>query len=172
MVGLSRTPVGKMGGALSSFSAPQLASHCIKSALAQSGVDGKHIDEAYLGNVLSANSGQAPTRQAVLGAGLHLDVPSTTINKVCASGMKSLMLGAMSISSGYRHAIIAGGMESMSNVPYYLPGARTGYRLGNNKVVDGLVNDGLWDIYNNQHMGMCGEACATSFDISREEQDK
>ena len=172
VVGLARTPVGKMGGALSSFSAPQLASHCIKSALAQSGVDGKHIDEAYLGNVLSANIGQAPTRQAVLGAGLHLDVPSTTINKVCASGMKSLMLGAMSISSGYRHAIIAGGMESMSNVPYYLPGARTGYRLGNNKVVDGLVNDGLWDIYNNQHMGMCGEACATSFDISREEQDK
>jgi acetyl-CoA C-acetyltransferase len=129
------------------------------------------VEEAFMGNVVSANIGQAPTRQAVIGSGLHLDVPSTTINKVCASGMKALMTASMSITSGYRNACVAGGMESMSNIPYYLPGARTGYRLGNNKVVDGLVNDGLWDIYNNQHMGMCGESCATDFNITREDQD-
>lgn len=171
VVGLARTPVGKMGGALSSLTAPQLGAHVIKAALERSGVDGKHIEEAYIGNVVSAGIGQAPTRQAVIYAGLHLDVPSTTVNKVCASGMKALMLASMSISSGYRNAVVAGGMESMSNIPYYLPGARTGYRLGNNKVVDGLVNDGLWDIYNNQHMGMCGESCATDFSITREQQD-
>ena len=124
-----------------------------------------------MGNVVSAGVGQAPTRQAVIYAGLPLDVPSTTVNKVCASGMKALMMASQSISSGYRSAMIAGGMESMSNIPYYLPGARTGLRLGNGTVVDGLVHDGLWDIYNNQHMGNCGEACAKKFGISREAQD-
>ena len=118
-----------------------------------------------MGNVVSANVGQAPTRQAVIYAGLDLDTPSTTINKVCASGMKTLMMASMSISSGYRNAMIAGGMESMSNIPHYLPGARTGYRLGNNQVIDGLVNDGLWDVYNNQHMGMCGELCSDTYNI-------
>ena len=124
-----------------------------------------------MGNVVSAGVGQAPTRQAVIYAGLPLDVPSTTVNKVCASGMKAIMLASMSISSGYRSALVAGGMESMSNIPYYLPGARNGYRLGNNTVVDGLINDGLWDIYNNQHMGNCGEACSTKYGITRNEQD-
>ena len=171
VVGLARTPVGKLGGALSSLTAPQLGAHVISSALERSGMDTGLVEEAFMGNVVSANIGQAPTRQAVIGSGLHLDVPSTTINKVCASGMKALMTASMSITSGYRNACVAGGMESMSNIPYYLPGARTGYRLGNNKVVDGLVNDGLWDIYNNQHMGMCGESCATDFNITREDQD-
>jgi acetyl-CoA C-acetyltransferase len=124
------------------------------------------------GNVCSANIGQAPTRQAVIYAGLHLDVPSTTVNKVCASGMKALMFASMSISSGYRNVMIAGGMESMSNIPYYLPQARTGYRLGNGTLVDGLINDGLWDIYNNQHMGNCGEICADKYKISRKDQDE
>lgn len=172
VVGLARTPVAKMGGALAGMSAPQLGAHAIGAAIERSGIDKNKIEEAFMGNVVSANVGQAPTRQAVMYAGLNLDTPCTTINKVCASGMKSLMMASMSVGSGYRNAMIAGGMESMSNIPYYLPGARTGYRLGNNSVVDGLVNDGLWDVYNNQHMGMCGEACSETFNISREQQDE
>ncbi len=169
--GFARTPIGKLGGSLSSLTAPQLGAHAIKEAIGRSGIEGKYIEEAFMGNVVSAGVGQAPARQAVIYAGLHLDVPCTTVNKVCASGMKSAMLGSLSIMSGYRSAVIAGGMESMSNIPYYLPGARTGYRLGNQTVVDGLINDGLWDIYNNQHMGMCGEICSTKHDISRADQD-
>jgi acetyl-CoA C-acetyltransferase len=169
--GFARTPIGKLGGSLSSLTAPQLGAHAIREAIVRSGLDGKHIEEAFMGNVVSAGVGQAPARQAVIGAGLHLDVPSTTVNKVCASGMKSAMLASLSISSGYRSAIIAGGMESMSNIPYYLPGARTGYRLGNNTVVDGLIHDGLWDVYNNQHMGVCGDLSAAKFGITRADQD-
>lgn len=171
-VGLARTPVGKFGGTLAKLTAPQLGSHVIKASIARSGLPSTMIQEALMGNVCSAGIGQAPARQAVLGAGLHLDVPSTTVNKVCASGMKTVMMAAMSISSGYRSAMIAGGMESMSNIPYYLPGSRTGYRLGNNQVIDGMIHDGLWDIYNNQHMGMCGEACAETFKFSRKDQDE
>jgi acetyl-CoA C-acetyltransferase len=171
VVGIARTPIGKMGGGLASKTAPQLGAVAIQEALKRSGVDKKHIQEAFMGNVVSAGIGQAPTRQAVIYAGLDLDTPSTTINKVCASGMKAAMFASISISAGYRDAIVAGGMESMSNIPYYLPGARTGYRLGNNNVVDGLVHDGLWDVYNNQHMGNCGELCATKFGITREDQD-
>jgi acetyl-CoA C-acetyltransferase len=169
--GFARTPIGKLGGSLSSLTAPQLGAHAIREAIIRSGLDGKFIEEAFMGNVVSAGVGQAPARQAVIGAGLHLDVPSTTVNKVCASGMKSAMLASLSISSGYRSAIIAGGMESMSNIPYYLPGARTGYRLGNNTVVDGLIHDGLWDVYNNQHMGVCGDLSASKFGITRADQD-
>ena len=172
VVGLARTPVCKLGGALSGMSAPQLGAAAITSAIERAGMDKNVIQEAFMGNVVSANVGQAPTRQAVIYAGLDLDTPSTTINKVCASGMKTLMMASMSISSGYRNAMIAGGMESMSNIPYYLPGARTGYRLGNNQVIDGLVNDGLWDVYNNQHMGMCGELCSDTYNITREQQDE
>lgn len=168
---IARTPVGKMGGALASLTAPKLGAHAISAAVARSGIDKKLFEEAYMGNVVSANIGQAPARQAVIYAGLELGTDCTTVNKVCASGMKAVMLSALSISSGYRDVVIAGGMESMSNIPYYLPGARTGYRLGNNSVVDGLVNDGLWDIYNNQHMGNCGETCAAKYSITREEQD-
>jgi acetyl-CoA C-acetyltransferase len=169
--GFARTPIGKLGGSLSSFTAPQLGVHSIKEAIIRSGIDGKHIQEAFMGNVVSAGVGQAPARQAVIYAGLHLDVPCTTVNKVCASGMKAAMLASLSIMSGYRSACIAGGMESMSNIPYYLPGARTGYRLGNQTVVDGLIGDGLWDVYNNQHMGVCGDLCSSKHDISRADQD-
>lgn len=172
VLSFARTPIGKLGGSLSSLTAPKLGSHAIKHALIRSNIKNQLlIEEAFMGNVCSANIGQAPTRQAVIYAGLHLDTPSTTINKVCASGMKSAMFASLSISSGYRHAVIAGGMESMSNIPYYLPNARTGYRLGNNTVVDGLINDGLWDIYNNQHMGNCGEICADKYKITRKDQD-
>ena len=171
VLSFARTPIGSLGGSLSSFPAPKLGSHAIKHALDRSKINTSLIEEAFMGNVVSANIGQAPTRQAVIYSGLHLDVPSTTINKVCASGMKAAMFASISISSGYRNAVIAGGMESMSNIPYYLPNARTGYRLGNNTVVDGLINDGLWDIYNNQHMGNCGEICSDKYKISRKEQD-
>lgn len=172
VVGFARTPIGKLGGSLSSFTAPQLGAHAIKEAVKRSGIEAKYIEEAFMGNVVSAGVGQAPTRQAVIYSGLHLDIPSTTVNKVCASGMKAAMMASLQISAGYRNVMIAGGMESMSNIPYYLPGARNGYRLGNQTVVDGLINDGLWDIYNNQHMGMCGELCATKHNITRADQDK
>ena len=167
----ARTPIGKLGGSLASLTAPRLGAHAISAAVERSGVDKKDIEEAFMGNVVSSGVGQAPARQAVIYAGLELGTDCTTVNKVCASGMKTVMLSSLAISSGYRDVVIAGGMESMSNMPYYLPGARTGYRLGNNTVVDGLINDGLWDIYNNQHMGNCGEACATKFNITREDQD-
>jgi acetyl-CoA C-acetyltransferase len=158
---------------LASLTAPRLGAHAIRAAISRAGLDNNKqvIEEAFLGNVVSAGVGQAPTRQAVIYADLPLDVPSTTVNKVCASGMKSLMMASLHITGGYRKAMIAGGMESMSNIPYYLPGARTGFRLGNQTVVDGLINDGLWDIYNNQHMGNCGEACASKYNISRKDQD-
>ena len=172
VVSFARTPIGKLGGMLSTITAPRLGAHTIIAAMHRSRLPKHLIEEAFFGNVVSAGVGQAPTRQAVIYAGLPLDVPSTTVNKVCASGMKAVMLASLSITAGYRQACVAGGMESMSNIPYYLPGARAGYRLGNGQVVDGLINDGLWDIYNNQHMGNCGEACAEAFQISREEQDK
>lgn len=170
-VGYARTPIGNFGGGLASLTAPKLAAHAIEAAVQRSGVDKRHIEEAFIGNVVSAGIGQAPTRQAVIYAGLPLDCPSTTVNKVCASGMKAVMLSSLQIASGYRTTMVAGGMESMSNIPYYLPTARTGYRLGNQTAVDGLINDGLWDIYNNQHMGNCGEICATKYNLSRADQD-
>lgn len=169
--GFARTPIGKMNGALSSLTATQLGAHVIKESLNRAGIDPKAVEEVFMGNVVSAGIGQAPARQSTIYAGLDLDTPSTTINKVCASGMKAAMVAAMSVSSNYRTVCIAGGMESMSNIPYYLPGARTGYRLGNNTVVDGMVHDGLWDVYNNQHMGNCGEICASKYNFSREDQD-
>jgi acetyl-CoA C-acetyltransferase len=129
-----------------------LGSIVIKSVLERSGVAPKEIDEVYMGNVVQAGQGQAPARQAALGANLPTDVITTTVNKVCASGMKSIMFASQGIMLGYADAIIAGGMESMSNVPYYLDKARNGYRLGNGQVLDGIIKDGLWDVYNNFHM--------------------
>lgn len=168
----ARTPITSLGGNLSSMTAPKLGAAVISNVFQRSGLTDKNlIEEVFMGNVVSANIGQAPSRQAAIYADLPLGVATTDINKVCASGMKAVMFAALSISSGYRNSIIAGGMESMSNIPYYLPGARSGYRLGNQTVVDGLVNDGLWDIYNNQHMGNCGEDCASKFNISRKDQD-
>jgi acetyl-CoA C-acetyltransferase len=140
VLGVARTAIGRLGGGLSSMTAPRLGAVAIEGALRKAGLDKNRVEEAFMGNVVSAGIGQAPTRQAVIYAGLSLDCPSTTINKVCASGMKALMLASQSISCGYRNVLIAGGMESMSNIPYYLPQARTGYRLGNGTVVDGLIH--------------------------------
>lgn len=171
VVGVARTPVGKMGGSLASLSATKLGAHAIEHAIKRSGIDKNTVEEVFMGNVVSAGIGQAPARQAMIYAGLPLHIEATTINKVCASGMKAIMLAATSIKSGYRSIMVAGGMESMSNIPYYMPNARTGYRLGNQVAVDGLIHDGLWDIYNNQHMGNCGESCAEKFNLTRKAQD-
>lgn len=136
-----------------------------------SGLSSGDVDEVFMGNVVSAGIGQAPTRQAALGAGLPNTVPCTTVNKVCASGMKALMFASASIATGHQDVIVAGGMESMSNVPYYVPKARTGYRYGHGALEDGLLKDGLWDVYNDQHMGMCGEKCAKDHSFDRASQD-
>ena len=172
VVSFSRTPIGNFNGGLSSLSATQLGSLVIKSALEKASLGTDAIEEIYMGNVVSSGLGQAPATQASIGAGLSKHIPSTTINKVCASGMKSVMLASMSISSGYRSICLAGGMESMSNIPYYLPNARQGYRLGNQTVVDGLIHDGLWDPYSNSHMGNCGDLCATQYSFDRADLDE
>ena len=147
-----RTPIGCFGGLLSSLTAIQLGAIAIKAAVERAGIKPEQVQEVIMGNVLSANIGQAPATQAAKFAGLP-DIPSTTINKVCASGTKAIILAAQSIALGQNDIVIAGGMESMSNVPYYLDKARNGYRLGDGKIIDGLVKDGLWDVYNDYHMG-------------------
>ena len=167
----ARTPIGSFGGKLESVSATKLGAHAIKAAINKSKIDPSQIEEVYMGNVLSAGLGQAPARQAAIFAGLNQETPCTTINKVCASGMKSIMIAAQSIKSGERDIVVAGGMESMSNIPYYLEKARKGYRLGHGQITDGLVLDGLTDVYNQTHMGVCGEICAEEMNISKEEQD-
>jgi acetyl-CoA C-acetyltransferase len=171
IVAAVRTPIGSFNGSLSSLTATQLGAAAIKGALAKSGVKPEMINEVYMGNVLQANVGQAPVTQAVKFAGLPDSTPGTTINKVCASGMKAIALAAQSVALGDNDIVIAGGMENMSAVPYYLDKARNGYKLGNSTVIDGLVKDGLWDVYNDQHMGTCAELCATKYTITREEQD-
>jgi acetyl-CoA C-acetyltransferase len=170
IVSATRTPIGSFGGALSPLSATQLGAIAIKSAVEKAGLQPGQIQEVFMGNVLSANVGQAPATQAAIFAGLPY-LPATTVNKVCASGMKAIMLAAQSISSGENDIVVAGGMESMSNTPYYLDKARNGYRLGNGQIIDGLVKDGLWDVYNDYHMGSAAELCATECNISREDQD-
>jgi acetyl-CoA C-acetyltransferase len=165
-----RTPIGSFGGSLASFSATQLGGFAIKAAIEKAGIDSTSVQEVYMGNVLSANLGQAPATQAAKFAGLH-DLPTTTINKVCASGTKAIMLAAQSIALGQNEIVVAGGMESMSNVPYYLDKARNGYRLGHGQITDGLVKDGLWDVYNDYHMGSAAELCAETCNITREAQD-
>lgn len=171
IVSAVRTPIGSFGGSLASFSATQLGSFAIKAAIERAGIQASDVQEVYMGNVLAANLGQAPVTQASIGAGIPNTTPGTTINKVCASGMKSIMLGAQSIMLGENDIVVAGGMESMSNVPYYLEKARNGYRLGHGQVLDGLVKDGLWDVYKDFHMGNATEICASTYQISREEQD-
>ncbi len=167
-----RTPIGAFGGVLSSKTATQLGADAIKAAVEKAGIKPEQVQEVYMGNVLSASVGQAPVTQAVIFAGLPNTIPGTTVNKVCASGMKAIMLGAQSILLGEQDIIVAGGMESMSNVPYYLEKARNGYRLGHGQLTDGLVKDGLWDVYNDYHMGNAAELCATDCNISREDQDQ
>ncbi len=165
-----RTPTGSFGGSLATVSATKLGAAAIKAAVERAGINPGQVQEVFMGNVLSANIGQAPATQAAKYAGLP-DVPATTVNKVCASGTKALIFAAQSIALGQNDIVVAGGMESMSNVPYYLDKARTGYRLGDGQIIDGLVKDGLWDVYNNHHMGSAAELCATECNISREEQD-
>lgn len=166
-----RTPIGAFGGALSSMTAPQLGSIAIRAALEKAGVIGDAIDEVLFGQVLQGGVGQAPARQAALGAGLPESVPCTTINKVCGSGMKAVMMAAQAIRAGDAAIIVAGGMESMSQAPYFLPNARTGLRMGDGKVVDMMIHDGLWDPYHNTHMGNCGDLCARELNYSREAID-
>ncbi len=166
-----RTPIGSFGGKLAALSAPQLGGFAIKEAVKRAGLQADQIEEIYFGNVLSAGLGQAPATQAAKLGGLP-DIPSTTVNKVCASGTKAIMLAAQSIALGQRDIVVAGGMESMSNVPYYIDKARSGYKLGHGQLTDGLVKDGLWDVYNDFHMGSAAELCAVEYKISREEQDE
>jgi acetyl-CoA C-acetyltransferase len=170
IVSALRTPIGSFGGSLASLSATQLGGLVIKAVIEKAGIKPEDVQELYMGNVLSANLGQAPATQAAKYAGLP-DIPATTINKVCASGTKALMLAAQSIALGEKDIIVAGGMESMSNVPYYLDKARSGYRLGHGQITDGLVKDGLWDVYNDFHMGTAADLCATECNVSREDQD-
>ena len=166
-----RTPMGSFGGCLSSVSATKLGSAAIKGAIEKAGIDSRIVNEVFMGNVLQANLGQAPARQAAIFAGLSKDVPCTTINKVCSSGMKSIMIAAQTILSGDNDVVIAGGMENMSSVPHYMDKSRTGQKLGDMKLIDGLVKDGLTDVYGRVHMGVCAETCAKDMEFSREEQD-
>ena len=172
IVGAARTPVGSFGGVFKDVPATKLGSIAIKAALERSGTPFEAVDEVIMGNVLTANEGQAPARQAALGAGLDVSVECMTINKVCGSGLKAVMLAAQAIMVGDADVIVAGGMENMSQVPYYVPKARYGYRLGNGELVDGMIKDGLWDVYNNFHMGNAAELCARECNVSREEQDE
>ncbi|MDG1917020.1 MAG: acetyl-CoA C-acyltransferase [Flavobacteriales bacterium] len=171
IVSAVRTPIGSFGGVFSSVSATHLGGVAIKGALEKVRLSADKVDEVYMGNVLQANLGQAPARQAALAAGLTQEVPCTTINKVCSSGMKSIMLAAQSIMSGDNDVVVAGGMENMSSVPHYFAKGRNGQKLGDMKLVDGLVKDGLTDVYNKVHMGNCAELCAKEMNFSREQQD-
>lgn len=172
IVSAVRTPIGSFGGSLASLSATTLGTIAVKGALDRAGIVASDVNEVFIGNVISANLGQAPARQAAIGAGIGYNVPCTTVNKVCASGMKAVMLGAQSIMLGINDVVVAGGMESMSNIPYYIPKGRFGYKYGNGELVDGLLKDGLWEVYNDFAMGNCGDHTAKELNISREEQDE
>lgn len=166
-----RTPVGSFLGGLSSVVAPRLGAIALKGALADSQLKADQIEQVYMGCVLSAGLGQAPARQAALFAGLNQSVPCTTVSKVCGSGMKAVMLAVQSIQTGECDVVAAGGMENMSQVPHYLPGSRAGFKMGHFQAIDGMVHDGLWDVYNNFHMGNAAELCASKFKFSRDAQD-
>ena len=168
-----RTPIGKFQGSLSDLSATQLGSIVVKEAVQRAGIsDLNNVNECIMGNVVSAGLGQNPARQAALGAGIPPQVGAMTINKVCGSGLKAVALAAQAIQTGNSEVVVAGGMESMTNAPYLLPQARKGYRLGNSKIIDSMINDGLWDVYNDYHMGNTGENVAEKYRITREEQDE
>ncbi|MEE2931283.1 MAG: acetyl-CoA C-acyltransferase [Bacteroidota bacterium] len=171
IVSAVRTPIGSYQGSLSSISCPKLGSIAIKGAMKKANISPNIIDEVFMGNVLQANLGQAPARQAAIFAGISEETPCTTINKVCSSGMKSIILGVQSILSGDNDVVIAGGMENMSRVPHYLQTGRKGQKLGHMKLIDGLIQDGLTDVYNKIHMGNCAEICARDMKLSRAEQD-
>ena len=171
IVSAVRTAMGSFGGVFSNVSATKLGAAAIKGAIEKCDINKDIIDEVFMGNVLQANLGQAPARQAAIDAGLSDKIPCTTINKVCSSGMKSIMLGAQTILCGDNDVVMVGGMENMSSVPHYLSNSRTGQKLGDIKALDGLVKDGLTDVYKNKHMGLCAETCAKEMNFSREEQD-
>jgi acetyl-CoA C-acetyltransferase len=167
-----RTPVGKFQGSLSELGAPKLGALVVQEAVQRAKIDPKLVDECIMGNVVTAGLGQNPARQAAIYGGLPPEVGAMTINKVCGSGLKSVALASQAIQTGNAEVVVAGGMESMTNAPYLLPQARKGYRLGNGQVIDSMVNDGLWDVYNNYHMGITAENVAEKYHISREEQDE
>ena len=171
IVSAVRTAMGSFGGVFSNIPATKLGAYAIKGAIEKCGINKDLIDEVFMGNVLQANLGQAPARQAAIEAGLSNKIPCTTVNKVCSSGMKAIMLGAQSIKCGDNDIVVVGGMENMSSVPHYLLNSRTGQKLGDIKALDGLVKDGLTDVYNKKHMGLCAETCAKEMSFSREEQD-
>ncbi len=172
IVGAVRTPIGSFLGSLSAVPAPRLGAAAIEASLAKARVAPAQVGEVFMGNVLTAGQGQAPARQAAIFAKIPDSVPATTVGKVCGSGMEALILGAKTIALGDAEIVVAGGMESMSNVPYYMPAARSGARMGNTTLVDGMIHDGLWDPYGNVHMGNCGELCAREYKFSREAQDE
>jgi acetyl-CoA C-acetyltransferase len=171
IVSAARTPIGAYLGSLSAVPAPRLGAIAIRGALSRAKLAADTIGEVFMGNVLSAGIGQAPARQAMIFAGLPNTVPATTVGKVCGSGLQAVVLGAKTVALGDADLVVAGGMESMSNVPYYLEKARSGYRMGDGKLVDGMIFDGLWDPYNNVHMGTCGDKCAAEYKFTREQQD-
>jgi acetyl-CoA C-acetyltransferase len=172
IVSAARTPIGGFLGSLSSLPAPRLAAAAIAGALARAKLPPSAIEEGFIGNVLSAGIGQAPARQAMIYSGIPNTVPATTVSKVCGSGLQAVVLAAKTIALGDANVALSGGMESMSNVPYYLEKARSGYRMGDGKLVDGMIFDGLWDPYNHVHMGSCGDRCAAEYKFSREAQDE
>src|SRR5437660_7723232 len=172
IISACRTPVGKFQGSLSDLSAPQLGAMVVREAVKRANVDPKQVDECIMGNVVSAGLGQNPARQAALFGGLPPTVGAMTINKVCGSGLKAVALAAQAVQTGNSDIVVAGGMESMTNAPYLLPQARKGYRLGNSQIIDSMINDGLWDVYNNYHMGMTGENVAEKYGITRAAEDE
>src|SRR5216117_567723 len=172
IISACRTPVGKFQGSLSDLSAPQLGAIVVREAVLRAKLDPKQVDECIMGNVVSAGLGQNPARQAAIFGGLPPEVGAMTVNKVCGSGLKAVGLAAQAIQTGNSTIVVAVGMESMTNAPYLLPQARKGYRLGDAQIIDSMVRDGLWDVYNNYHMGMTGENVAEKYGITREEQDE
>src|SRR5438067_10165468 len=172
ILGGARTPIGSFQGTLSSLAAPKLGSIAIRCALENSGVSADQIEQVIMGNVLQAGVGQAPARQAGIGAGIPVGAGAVTVNKVCGSGLKAVMYAANDIRCDEYDIAVAGGMESMSNAPYALTQARSGYRMGNGKMIDVMIHDGLWDPYGDKHMGMCAEACVSKYKFTREEQDE
>ena len=171
IVSMARTPIGALSGVLGGVNVIELGKTVVKAAMERAGVNGDQIDEVYIGNVLQANVGQAPAQQVSIAAGINTNTPCTTVNKVCASGMKAIMLGAQSILLGDNHVVVVGGMESMSNAPHYLPSGRSGIRYGNGEILDAIVRDGLQDPYKKYMMGNAGEVCAKHYAFTREDQD-
>jgi acetyl-CoA C-acetyltransferase len=172
IVSACRTAIGEFQGSLAGLSAPQMGALVIRESVKRAGIEAGQVDEVLMGNVVQAGVGQAPARQARIHGGIPDSVSAMTVNKVCGSGLKAVMLAAQAIRAGDADIIVAGGMESMSNAPYFLPKARTGYRLGHGELVDGMIHDGLWDSFNNFHMGVAAELIAKKFNVTREDQDR